>query len=118
MRGSEKKGNNNAYDVSFIKRVTRKFLEILSCSCPKQLQINVQKQCTALSKLLFLLIRPIVVFSPFSLCSPLSITRFHILFERTIILSRAWLLALAKSINVKLAILYTFLSNSFFSDIL
>ena len=31
-----------------------------------------------------LLIRPIVVFSPFSLPSPHSITRFYILFEQTI----------------------------------
>ena len=31
-----------------------------------------------------LLIRPIVVFSPFSLTSPPSITRFYILFEQTI----------------------------------
>ena len=31
-----------------------------------------------------LLIRPIVVFSSFSLPSPLSITRFYILFEQTI----------------------------------
>ena len=32
----------------------------------------------------FWLIRPIVVFSPFSLSSPLSITRFYILFEQTV----------------------------------
>ena len=49
-------------------------------------------------KVAFLLIRPIV-FSPFSLPSPLSITRLYILFEETInIISRASLLALAKSI--------------------
>ena len=35
-------------------------------------------------KVAFLLIRPIVVFTPFSLPSPLSITRFYILFEKTL----------------------------------
>ena len=47
------------------------------------------KKCTkkvcCTCKVGFLLIRPIVVvFSPFSLPSPLSITRFYILFEQTI----------------------------------
>ena len=52
-------------------------------------------------KVAFLLIRPIVVFSPFSSParpSPFSITRFYILFEQTKIFSRASLLALAKPI--------------------
>ena len=39
------------------------------------------KKCAARAKLLFLLIRPIVVFSPSSLPSPLSITRLYILYE-------------------------------------
>ena len=54
------------------------------CSCAKQQQRNVQKKCAARAKLVFLLIRPIVVFhrSP-ALPSPLSITRDHILFEQT-----------------------------------
>ena len=77
--------NENTYDVSSIKRVTKKFLEVSSCSRAKQRQRNVQKKCAARAKLLFLLIRPIVVFhrSP-ALPSPLSITRFYILFEETI----------------------------------
>ena len=54
---------------SSIKRVTRKFY--------------VTKKCAARVKLLFLLIRPIIVFSPFSLPSPPSIKRFYILFEQT-----------------------------------
>ena len=56
--------------------------EVLRCTHAKQWQRNVQK-CTVA----FLLIRPIVVFhhSP-ALPSPLSITRFYILFEQTIIL--------------------------------
>ena len=99
VSGSEKKGNKNTYDISSIKRVTRKFLGVLRCSRAKQQQRNVQKKCAARAKLLFLLIRPIVVFhrSP-ALPSPLSITRFYILFEQTINIIEASLLALAKSI--------------------
>ena len=70
MSGSEKKVNENTYDISSIKT----FLEVSRCSRPKH-------TC----KVAFLLIRPIVVFhrSP-ALPSPLSITRFYILFEQTI----------------------------------
>ena len=53
--------------------------------------------CTC--KVAFLLIRPVVIFSPFSLPSLLSITRFYILFEQTLNIMRALLLALAKSIH-------------------
>ena len=86
MSGSEKKVNENTYDISSIKRVTKKFLEVSRCSRAKQWQRNVQKKCAARAKLLFfLLIRPIVVFhrSP-ALPSPLSITGCYILFEQTI----------------------------------
>ena len=38
-----KKVNNNRYDISSIKRVTRKFLEVSRCSRAKQRQRNVQK---------------------------------------------------------------------------
>ena len=56
------------YDISSIKRVTRKFLNVARCSRAKQRQKNVQKKCAAAAKLFFfLLIRPTVVFSPFSL---------------------------------------------------
>ena len=81
----KKKVNENTYDISSIKRVTKKFLEVSRCSRAKQRQRNVQKKCAARAKLLFLLIRPIVVFhhSP-ALPSPLSITGFHIFFEQTI----------------------------------
>ena len=84
MSGSEKKVNENTYDISSIKRVTKKFLEVSRCSRAKQRQRNVQKKCAARVKLLFLLIRPIVVFhrSP-ALPSPLSITRFYTLLEQT-----------------------------------
>ena len=79
------KGSKNTYDISSIKRVAREFLEVSLCSLAKQRQRNVQKLCAAREKLLFLLIRHIVVFSPFSLPSrTLSISRFYILFEQTI----------------------------------
>ena len=77
----KKMGNKNTYDISSIKRVTRKFLGVLRCSRAKQQQRNVQKKCAARVRLL---IRPVVVFLPFSLPSALSITRFYILFEQTI----------------------------------
>ena len=59
VSGCEKKGNKNTYDISSIKRVTRKFLGVLRCSRAKQRQRNIQKKCAARAKLL---IRPIVVF--------------------------------------------------------
>ena len=85
MSGSEKIENENTYDISSIKRVTKKFLEVSPCSRAKQRQRNVQKKCAARAKMLVSLIRPIVVFqhSP-ALPSPLSITKFYILFEQTI----------------------------------
>ena len=43
MSGSEKKVDENAYDISSIKRVTKKFLEVLRCSRAKQRQRNIQK---------------------------------------------------------------------------
>ena len=43
MSGSEKKVNENTYDISSIKRVTKKFLEVSRCSRAKQRQRNVQK---------------------------------------------------------------------------
>ena len=43
ISGSEKKVNENTYDISSIKRVTKKFLEISRCSRAKQRQRNVQK---------------------------------------------------------------------------
>ena len=53
MNGSEKKVNENAYDISCIKRVTKKFLEVLRCSRAKQRQRNVQKKCAARATLFF-----------------------------------------------------------------
>jgi len=50
------KVNKNAYDISSIEHVTRKFLEISRCSRAKQRQRNVQKNCAARA------VRPIVDF--------------------------------------------------------
>ena len=79
------KMSGNTYDISSIKRVTKRFLEVSRCSRAKQRQRNVQKNCAARAKL-FLLIRPIVVFHRFSgvACLPRFITQLCILFEQTI----------------------------------
>jgi len=70
MSGSEKKVSENTYS---------------RCSRAKRRQRNVQKKCAARAKLLFLPIRPTVVFHrSLALPSPLSITRFYVLFEQTI----------------------------------
>ena len=53
MSGSKKKMNEKTYDISSIKRVTKKFLEGSRCSRAKQRQRNVQKKYAARSKLLF-----------------------------------------------------------------
>ena len=79
----KKKVNENSYDISFTERVTKKFLEVSRCSRAKQRQRNVQKKFAARAKLLFLLIRPIVVFhNSLALPSPLSITRFYIFLNK------------------------------------
>ena len=52
-------------------------------SCKTTAKKCTKKVCCT-CKVAFLLIRPIFVFSPFSLPSPLRITRFYILFEQTI----------------------------------
>ena len=53
MSGSEKKVNENTYDISSIKRVTKKFLEVSRCSCAKQRQRNVQKKMSCTFKVAF-----------------------------------------------------------------
>ena len=71
---------------SAIQHLSTHGQEVSRCSRAKQRQRNVQKKRALHAKMLFLLIRPIVVFhhSP-ALPSPLSITRFYISFEQTII---------------------------------
>ena len=53
MSGSEKNVNQTKYDISFIKRVTKKFVEVSLCSRAKQRYRNVQKKCAASAKLRF-----------------------------------------------------------------
>ena len=54
-RQRKKKVNNRTtYDISSIKRVTRKFLEVSRCRRAKQRQRNVQKKCLARAKFFFL----------------------------------------------------------------
>ena len=52
-RVKKREYRKNRYDISSIKRVTRKFLEVSRCSRAKQRQRNVQKKCAARAKLLF-----------------------------------------------------------------
>ena len=61
MSGSEKKVNENTYDISSIKHVTKKFLEVSRCSRAKQRQRNVRKKC-CMCKVAVLLIRPVFGF--------------------------------------------------------
>ena len=76
--------NENTYDISSIKRVTKKFLEVSGCSRAKQRQRKVQKKVCCTCKVAFLLIRPVAVFHRYPvLPSPQSITLFCILFEQT-----------------------------------
>jgi len=51
--GSEKTVNKKTCDISSIKRVTKRFLEVSRCSRAKQRQRNVQKKSAARVKLLF-----------------------------------------------------------------
>ena len=58
IRGSEEKMNRNTYDISYIKRVTRKFQEISRFSRAVKGQ-KCTKKCAARAKLCFFwLIRP------------------------------------------------------------
>ena len=49
----KKKVNKNTYDISSIKRVTRKFLEVSRFSGAKQRQKNVQKKVCCTCKVAF-----------------------------------------------------------------
>ena len=71
MSGSEKKVNRTTYNISSIKRVTRKFLEVSRCRRAKQRQRNVQKSVLSVKSFFFLLISPFGFFWLFSLPSPL-----------------------------------------------
>ena len=53
MSDNEKKVNKNTFDISFIKRVTRKFLEVLVFSPAKTTAKKCTKKCAARAKLIF-----------------------------------------------------------------
>ena len=53
MGDSGKKVNKNTYDISYIKRLARMFLEVSRFSRAKQRQRNVAKKYAARAKLLF-----------------------------------------------------------------
>ena len=72
MSGSEKKVNENTYDISSIKRVTKKFLEVSRCSRAKQRQRNVQKSVLHVQSCFFAN-QTYCFFSSFSLPLPLII---------------------------------------------
>ena len=51
---NQKKGDRDLErEISSIKLVTKKFLEVSRCSSAKQRQRNVQKKCAARAKFLF-----------------------------------------------------------------
>ena len=52
----KKKANSNKYNISSIKRVTRKFLEVSRYSRAKQRQRNIHKKCAGLVKWFLLLL--------------------------------------------------------------
>ena len=56
MSGSEKKVDGTTYNISSIKRVTRKFLEVSGCRLARPRQKDVQKKCVARAKLFFCLL--------------------------------------------------------------
>ena len=67
-----KKENKTTYNISFIKRVTRKFLEVSGCRLARPRQKDVQKKCAARAMLFFCLLDLFLsFFLLFSLPSPL-----------------------------------------------
>ena len=69
MSDGEKKVNRNMYNISSIKRITRKFLRVSHCSCAKQLHRNVEKKCAARANLLFCQL-DLLLFFHYSLALP------------------------------------------------
>ena len=68
MSGSEKKVNENTYDISAKKRVTKNVLEVSRRSRTKQQQRNAQKKCAARAKLLFCLLHLLLFFTVLRRC--------------------------------------------------
>ena len=64
-RQRKKVNNRTTYNISSIKRVTRKCLEVSRCRRAKQRQRIVQKKVFSTYKVVFLLIRPTVFLAVF-----------------------------------------------------
>ena len=76
MSGSEKKVNKKRYDISSKERVTSRVSGRFTLKSCKTTAKKCTKKCAARAKLFFFgfNVRPIIVFSSFSLPSPLCIT--------------------------------------------
>ena len=84
----------NTYDISSRKRVTKKFLEVSLCIVVQNNSKEMYKKSVLQVQSCFFANQNYYYFSPFSgVASPLSITRFYILFEQTLNIIRASLLA-------------------------
>ena len=94
----KKKVNKNTYDISFIKRVTRKFLEVSRCSRAKKQQRNVQKNVLHMQSYFFPNKTDCSFFDRSCCLLRLALHDFIFCSGKLSILSRASLLALATSI--------------------
>ena len=76
MSGSEKKVNKKRYDISSKERVTSRVSGRFTLKSCKTTAKKCTKKCAARAKLFFFgfNVRPFIVFSSFSLPSPLCIT--------------------------------------------
>ena len=92
MSGSEKKVNKKTYDISSKERITSRVSGSFTLKSCKTTAQKCKKKCAARAKLFFFgfNVRPIIVFPPFSLPLPLSITRFCILFEQTVNINKSF----------------------------
>ena len=62
MSGSAKKVNRDTYNISSIKHVTRKFLEVSCCSRAKQQQRHVQKRVLHMQSYFFCYLNLLLLF--------------------------------------------------------
>ena len=94
-RQRKNKMNRNTYNISSLKRVVRKFLEVSHYSHAKQQQRNVHKKCAAHAKLFFFFANETYWFlwAVF-----VAVAAQHYMVSYSYILMRASLLALAQSL--------------------
>ena len=65
INGSEKKVNRNTCNITSIKRITRKFLEVPGSSRAKQRQRNVQKSILQVQSFFFLIADQLIFLAVF-----------------------------------------------------